>query len=112
MSSKWSWFGVVLAAIRLSVITDAQPTIDETESWEDGYDTWQEAAKQMKKEMDLLRDEITELKRNQAHCQCVAVDRTTTRPTQYVTVDPSKQALISALVCESLACLILVSEFN
>ena len=32
MSNKWSWFAVVLAVVCLPVITDAQPTTDETRS--------------------------------------------------------------------------------
>ena len=42
MSSKYSWFVFMLAVICLSLAADAQSTVDETRSCDDGSDTLEE----------------------------------------------------------------------
>ena len=54
---------------------------------------------EIESKIDLLRDEVEEVKRllssNTTDCECV-----TANPRENVTSQPSKQALVSALVCE------------
>ena len=58
---------------------------------------------EIESKIDLLRDKVEEVKRllssNTTDCECV-----TANPRENVTSQPSKQALVSALVCEYLLC--------
>jgi len=112
MSSKW-W--CVLAVVCLSVIllsldADAQPTVDD-ESSQCGSASPQEVAnmvsaiasnqqammdemREMKNETDRVRAEMEDVKK-------LVLSRV--NPTD-ITIDPSKQQRVSALVCEYAVC--------
>ena len=75
--SKSCCFAFVLAVICLSLEADAQPTyVDETMTC--GSATLEDVVKEIKDVKKLL----------------------TSNPTDCITAEPSKQALVSALVCE------------
>jgi len=105
--SKSCCFAVVLAVICLSVIllsleADAQPTVDETTSCgsstsDDVLNVVKLVASNQQGIKDEIREQIGDVKNllrsnpNQCPNQCVAVE-------------PSKQALVSALQCKYIAC--------
>jgi len=105
--SKSCCFDVVLAAMCLSVIllsleADAQPTADDTMSCDSSESddvvnivkiiasNQQENAKQIK---DEIREQIGDVKQ-------LLASNPNQGPNQCVTVEPSKQALVSALECK------------
>jgi len=105
MSFKSRSSAVVLAVVCLPVVllsleADAQPTADENTS---GSATLEEIAGMVKEIAANQREnakEIGDVKRlvessNEKYCECA-----TANPTEHITVEPSRQALISALVCE------------
>jgi len=111
MSSKWC---CVLAVVCLSVIllsldADAQPTVDNDSSQCDSASLQQVAnmvrviasnQQAMKNESDRMRAEMEDVKRLVMSCECATVKPTSTSPPEHSTVPPSKQRLVSALVCE------------
>ena len=96
--SKSCCFAFVLAVICLSLEADAQPTVDETMTC--GLSTLEDVvlmvkviASNQQENAKKMRDEMRDVKQ-----------LLTSNPTECVTAEPSKQALVSALVCEYLVC--------
>jgi len=55
---------------------------------------------EMKNVSDRMRAEMEDVKRLVMSCECATVKPTSTSPPEYSTAQPSKQRLVSALVCE------------
>jgi len=96
--SKSCCFAFLLAVICLSLEADAQPTVDETmtcgsSTLEDVVNMVTVIASNQQDNAEEIRDEIRDVKQ-----------LLTSNPTDHVTTEPSKQALVSALVCEYLVC--------
>jgi len=85
-------------AVMLAVIIDAQPTVDETVTC--SASTFQEVANNMvrliasKQQAEEIKDEIRNVKQ-----------LLESRPVELDAGSPSKQALVSALVCEYILCI-------
>jgi len=114
---------VCLSVILLSLDADAQPPVD-NESSQCGSALLQEVAnmvsviasnqQEMKNETDRVRAEMEDVKRlvlsRPTECECATVNptecstypavTTATSPPEHSTMQPSKQQLVSALVCE------------
>ena len=115
---------VCLSVILLSLDADAQPPVD-NDSSQCGSALLQQVAnivrviasnqQEMKNETDRLRAEMEDVKRlvlsrptececaitvNPTECSTYPAVTTATSPPQQSTVQPSKQQLVSALVCE------------
>jgi len=116
----------------LSLDADAQPTVDDESSQcgsaslqqvanmvrvlASNLQAMMDEMKKMKNETDCVRAEIEDVKRlvlsRPTECECATVKptecstyptaTTSTSPPQHSTVQPSKQQLVSALVCEYL----------
>ena len=101
--SKSCCFALVLAAICLSLEADAQPTVDETMTC--GSSTLEEVVNMVKKIRDELRDEISNIKK-MIKSGSENIDETSRLEDVVKEIkDPSKQALVSALVSEYLVSL-------
>ena len=101
--SKSCCFALVLAAICLSLEADAQPTVDETMTC--GSSTLEEVVNMVKKIRDELRDEISKMKK-MIKSGSEKIDETSRLEDVVKEIkDPSKQALVSALVSEYLVSL-------
>ena len=105
MSSKWC---CVLAVVCLSVIllsldADAQPTVDDDSS-QCGSASLQQVANMVSviaSNQQAMMDEMKRLVLSRpTECECATVKPTSTSPPEHSTVQPSKQQLVSALVCE------------
>jgi len=98
--SKSCCFALVLAVICLSLEADAQPTVDETMTC--GSSTLEEVVNMVKKIRDELRDEISNIKK-MIKSGSEKIDESSRLENVVKEIkDPSKQALVSALVCEYL----------
>jgi len=107
---------VCLSVMLLSLDADAQPPVD-NDSSQCGSALLQQVAnmvsviasnqqammdeiQEMKNESGRVRAEMEDVKRLVMSCECATVKPTSTSPPEHSTVPPSKQRLVSALVCE------------
>ena len=122
--SKSCCFALVLAVICLSLEADAQPTVDETmtcssSTLEEVVNMVTVIASNQKENADEMKDEIRDMKTllvsgsektNETRLEDVVKEirdmkkLLTSNPIDSVTTEPSKQVLVSALVCEYLVC--------
>ena len=94
--SKLCCFTFVLVVICLSLEADAQPTVDETMTW--GSSTLEEVVNMVKE----IKDEIINIKR-MIKSGSEKIDESSRLENVVKEIkDPSKQALVSALVSEYL----------
>ena len=122
--SKSCCFAFVFAVICLSLEADAQPTVDETmtcssSTLEEVVNMVTVIASNQQDNAEEMRDEIRDVKTllvsgsentNETRLEDVVKEikdvkkLLTSNPTDCVTTEPSKQALVKALVCEYLVC--------
>jgi len=94
---------VCLSVILLSLDADAQPTVDDDSS-QCGSASLQQVANMVSVIASNQQAMMEEVKRlvlsRPTEFECATVQPTSTSPPEHSTAQPSKQQLVSALVCE------------